>query len=127
MKSEEEANLTGTGETNEGSRGKQQGEVQEETCRATRPGRGGKNKTFTRKKDGIKSMMRLIFCLVQSRMVRKSKKFGRERKQNIRSPRRRLLFVLRASKAAEGRIVSGGIERWMVGKEIPIMLLSCHA
>lgn len=36
-------------------------------------------------------------------------------------------FVLHASKAGEGRIVSAQIAHWMVGKEIPIMLLSCHA
>lgn len=39
MKIEEEVNLTGAGETNEGSQGKQEGDVQEGTCRAaTRPG-----------------------------------------------------------------------------------------
>lgn len=39
MKLEEEVKLTGTGEANEGSRGKQEGDVQGGTCRAaTRPG-----------------------------------------------------------------------------------------
>lgn len=39
MKLEEEVNSTGAGETNEGSQGKQEGDVQEGTCRAaTRPG-----------------------------------------------------------------------------------------
>lgn len=45
MKLEEEVNLTGTGETNEGSRGKQEGEVQERNRRATRGGQWSKKDT----------------------------------------------------------------------------------
>lgn len=47
MKLEEEVDLTGTGETNEGSHGKQEGEVQEGgTCRATPDGQWRKKNTM---------------------------------------------------------------------------------
>lgn len=46
MKLEGEVDLTGTGETNEGSRGKQEGEAQERNGRATRGGRRRKGDTM---------------------------------------------------------------------------------
>lgn len=137
MKLEEEVDLTGTGETNEGSHGKQEGAVQERKCRATRPGQQRKENTMKKpqeeehKIENSQENIRQYGGDDVLNVLPRAKQNGEKPKILRRAKAEHLAVVifsvLFTSKAAEGCIVSAGIAHWMAGKEIPIMLLSCHA